>query len=71
MDVNFKKVGFKLIGILLFVASGLITFLYMTSNVVGVVACFIAGIQALGIESAKSFFSYIFFLPLLFQKIKE
>jgi hypothetical protein len=58
-NVNFKKVGFKFIGILLFIASGLITFLYMQSAVLGVIACFIAGVQALGIESAKSFFSYI------------
>lgn len=53
-----KQLSYKILGILLFVASGIITIMYTISNVMGVIPVIVALIQGLGIESAKSFFSY-------------
>jgi hypothetical protein len=55
-----KQLGYKLMGILLFIASGIITIMYTLSNVMEIIPCTVALIQGVGIESAKSFFSYIF-----------
>lgn len=55
-----KNQGYKIMAILMFVASGVITVMYTLSNVMGIIPSIVALVQGVGIESGKSFFSYHF-----------